>query len=294
MAGEPATPASGWIPARASRWTNAARDRVLLVVPLLFLGALLLYPLARMVIESLAGAPFENYAQVFESSVFVRALVRTVLVCLLVTVICLAIGFPLAYEITRPRTRLRTIILTMVLLTLWISILVRTYSWVLILQRTGVVNSTLIDLGVIEEPLALVRNLLGVVIGMVHLLLPFMVVALLPAMRSIDPRLLQASHSLGAGRWPTLRRVVLPLSAGGVAAGCLLTFIIGVSFFVTPAVLGAPSDVFVSQLIAREIETFQDIGLASAMGVVLTACVLPLYLVMVRLLDPARFLGGRG
>jgi ABC-type spermidine/putrescine transport system permease subunit I len=137
-----------------------------------------------------------------------------------------------------------------------------------------------------------VRNLLGVVIGMVHVLLPYMVVALLPAMRAIDPRLLQAAHGLGAGRWAVIRRVLLPLSLGGVAAGCLLTFILGVAFFITPAILGAPSDVFVSQLVAREIERFQDIGLASAMGVVLTACVLPLYLLMVRILDPSRLMGG--
>lgn len=289
-----ALPKAAEIPApRTSRWTKRSRDLLLLAAPLLLLAALFIYPFCRMVAESLRGG-LTHYGTVLGDPVFVHALIRTVVISALVTAICLVIALPLTFELTRPRNRIRSFLLAAVIVSLWISILARTYSWLLILKGTGLLNSVLEDLGLISQPLELVRNQLGIVIGMVSVLLPFMVVSLLPAMRSIDPRLLQAAQSLGARRLTTLRRVVVPLSIGGIATGCLLTFIIGIAFFVTPAILGAPSDVFLSQIIAREIERFQEVSAASAMGVILTMCVLPLFFLIVAVLDPVRTLrGGR-
>lgn len=268
--------------------------RWLLLVPLGLIALLLVAPMLRMVALSFNGDTwFANYATVFADQVFVRSIVRTLVVCAMASVLCAVIAVPVVWEVTRPPTTFRRVLGLVLMLTLWISILVRTYSWILVLQRTGLVNSLLVGAGLVDEPLHLVRNLGGIVVGMVHVLLPFMVLALLPPMRAINPRLIQASRSLGASRFTMLRTVVLPQLRGGLAAGGLLTFILGAAFFVTPAILGSPRDVFVSQLIARRVEVFQEFGIAAAMAVVLTVVVLAGYLSLVRLLDPARLLGSQ-
>jgi putative spermidine/putrescine transport system permease protein len=270
-------------------------DWLLLALPVAFLAAILVLPLISMVVASLSSdEPLGHFRQLAGDGVFLRSFVRTMRVCLLVTVVCLVLGLPIAYEITRPQTLRRRFLLGGILLSFWISILVRTYSWVLILQNTGVVNTLLRDHAGLKEPLPLLRNEFGIVVGMVHVLLPFMVMALIPAIRSVNPRLVQAAHNLGANRSQTFLRVILPLSSGGVVAGSLLVFILGLAFFITPAILGGPADVFVSQLIEREVGRRQEFGLASAMGVVLTVAVGAIYLGFVKLFDPTRYLGGGG
>jgi putative spermidine/putrescine transport system permease protein len=271
------------------RWTF---DTVLLAVPVAFLTLMLVVPLARMVMMSFGGpSPLALYADVLTDGVFLRSFIRTVLVCAAATGLCLLIGFPLAFEITRPPSFRRKLVFGILLLTLWISILVRTYSWILILQRTGVVNATLIGLHVISQPLPLVRNMFGILVGMVHVLLPYMVLALVPPMQALDRGLLRAAWTLGAGRARTMMTVVLPSIMGGIVAGCLLTFILGLAFFVTPAILGGPSNIFVSQLIARQILQFQKFGEAAAMGVILTGSVLILYLLLMQFSNPLRIFG---
>ncbi len=270
-------------------------DLLLLALPVGFLTLILVVPLVSMVQASLSGAdPWEHYRALAHDGVFLRSFVRTMWVCALVTAICLLLGLPIAYEITRPQSLRRRLLLGGVLLSFWISILVRTYSWVLILQNTGVVNGLLKRYAGLDEPLPLLRNQFGIVVGMVHVLLPFMVMALIPAIRSVNPRLVQAAHNLGANRFQAFMRVTLPLSSGGVVAGCLLVFILGLAFFITPAILGGPSDVFVSQLISREVGRRQAFGMASAMGVTLTLAVMLVYLSFVKLFDPTRYLGGGG
>lgn len=268
-------------------------DLLLLAVPVGFLTLILVMPLGSMLVSSLSGeVPLEHYRALAQDGVFLRAFVRTMWVCALVTGICLLLGLPIAYEITRPQCLRRRLLLGGILLVFWISILVRTYSWVLILQNTGVVNSMLQEYAGMDDPLPLLRNQFGIVVGMVHVLLPFMVMALIPAIRGVNPRLVQAAHNLGANRFQAFFRVTLPLSSGGVVAGCLLVFILGLAFFITPAILGGPADIFVSQLIEREVGRKQAFGMAAAMGVTLTLAVSLIYLGFVKLFDPTRYLGG--
>jgi ABC-type spermidine/putrescine transport system permease subunit I len=210
-------------------------------------------------------------------------------ICALVSLATLLLAFPVAYEVTRPgASRLRRVILGAVVLSLWLSVLVRTYTWLLLLQRSGPVNALLKATGVVDRPVELVRNQFGIFLGMTHILLPFMVLALVPTMRGIDPRLLQASWSLGASRFTTLRRVVVPLVRSGVVAGLLLTFILGLGFFVTPQILGSPADTFVSQIIAQEIVRRRDFQQAAAMSIMLTTLVAALYVTAMALASPRK------
>jgi ABC-type spermidine/putrescine transport system permease subunit I len=153
-------------------------------------------------------------------------------------------------------------------------------------------NYVLVETGIRSEPATLVRNLPGILIGMTNILLPYVVLALVPVMRSVDSRLLLAAQSLGASKTRMIAHVFLPLTMGGVAAGFLLALVLGLGFFLTPAILGGPSDLFISQLIARQIGRLGNLPEAAAMSVVLTAAVVVVYLILSRLMDPVRFIGG--
>jgi ABC-type spermidine/putrescine transport system permease subunit I len=268
-------------------------ERLLLALPLLFVAVLFLYPLANSVGSSLGGPePFAYYRDAFGNEVFVRAALRTLLVSALCTAISLLLAYPLAYEITRPRNRIRTLILAIVVITFWISVLIRAYSWVAILEPGGVLNDTLRSLGVITEPLEFQGNIWGVTIGMTHFLLPYMVLVLIPSLRSVQPELVAAARSLGANRRRAFMRVTLPMTAGGIAAGCLLTFILSVGFFVMPAILAGPAVPFVANIIGQQVGKFQEFEVAAAMGVSLTVVIVGLYLILLRFVDPTKMLGG--
>lgn len=287
---------AGFVTIRPASWLRRNGERLLVVVPAAFVAVFLIYPLGRVFVDSLASDAglLAPYREALDDPLFREATLRTVVTCALVSVSTLVIAFPVAYEVTRPAVnRLRRIVLVAIVLSLWLSILVRTYTWLLLLQRTGPVNEGVQWLGISDEPMELVRNNLGIYIGMTHILLPFMVLTLVPAMRAIDPRYLQAAAGLGASRAVILRRVLIPLSRSGAVAGLLLTFILGLGFFVTPQILGDPSDPFVSQLIAQEITRTRDFERAAAMGVLLASLVAVVYLAAMSLLDPRRLGHGR-
>ena len=165
------------------------------------------------------------------------------------------------------------VLFVLVLVPFWTSILVRTYAWMVLLGRRGLINDALIGLGAIERPLQLLNSRSAVYIAMVHVLLPFMVLPLYSALRSLDWRLVMAARSLGAGSATTFLKIILPLSMPGVATGCLLVFTLAIGFYITPALLGGPNDMMISMLIETKIRQF-DWPTAAAMAVVLLACVL--------------------
>lgn len=286
---EPAR-ANGWGVRNA--WSPRLLDRALLAVPLIFVFVFFIYPLGSMVLRSL-GNPWtpQEYSALFSDSVFLRSLLRTLVLSALASLACLVLAYPIAYEVTRDTSPWRRLLVGMVVLTLWISVLVRTYSWLLLLQGTGPANYLLMRSGLVDQPVTLVRNLPGIFIGMTHILLPYMVLALVPSMRAVDDRLLQAAQSLGASKRKVMVKVFFPLTVGGVAAGLLLTFVIGLGFYLTPAILGGPSDLFVSQLIAREIVQLTNYSTAAAMSVILTSVVVIVYVCLLRVLDPTRIWG---
>ncbi len=188
---------------------------------------------------------------------------------LLTTGICILVGYPLAYFLAQLPTRAANLCLIAVLLPFWTSLLVRTYAWLVLLQRQGLINDWAISLGLWDEPLKLVHNMTGTLIGMVHIMLPFLVLPLYGAMRAIDRDYLRASANLGASPARAFWTVFVPLSLPGLFAGALIVFVLCLGFFVTPAVLGGGRVIMVSMQIATNIELFVNWGAASALGVVL-------------------------
>ena len=218
--------------------------------------------------------------------IYVDLFIRTIGVSLTVTLLCLAIGYPLAGFIAHARPRRARLLLTLVLLPFWTSLLVRTTSWIVLLQQQGVVNDVLVWAGLVpdEQRLTLVYNMTGTLVAMTHVLLPFMVLPLYAVMSGIPGVQMQAAASLGAS-WPrAFRRVYLPQSMPGVGAGCLLVFILAIGYYITPALVGGQSGQLISNLIAYHIQTSLNWGLGAALGTILFLAVLLLFVFYDRVL----------
>jgi putative spermidine/putrescine transport system permease protein len=264
---------------RPDRWS-------LLALPaIVFLVAIFLVPLLVMSIRSFTdppGAGLANYQKFFAEQAFVRILTNTFWIALLATVTCLVVGYPFAYLMTIVPGRLAGVLLIAVLLPFWSSLLVRTFAWQVILRDTGIINRFLLDLGLIHEPLTLIRTTGGVIIGMSHILLPFMVLPLYAVMRRIDPEFGRAAANLGASPTTAFVRIFVPLSLPGVVAGCLLVFILALGFYITPALLGGLKDQMISQLIVQQIQQRLDWGFGTAMSVLLVGITLAILFVLSR------------
>jgi putative spermidine/putrescine transport system permease protein len=206
-----------------------------------------------------------------DQRIFRAVLLRSLWISLLVTVACLVLGWPLAWLVATTRGWPATLLLGAVLLPFWISLVVRTAAWMVLLQREGIVNAALGAFGI--GPLPLMMNRFAVVLAMVHILLPFMVLPLAAAFRGLDPRLPRAAASLGASPWRVFLRVTLPLCLPGIAAGCVLVFIQALGFYVTPALLGGPGDQMLAWFVGFHATRSVNWGLAAALSLLLLAAV---------------------
>ena len=285
-----AAPASGVGP------RERRRHLWLLLPALLVLGALFVYPLFGILLRSIYknGYTLESYRQVVRTSVYLTVIGLTFRTAALVTFFALLLGYPLAYVLATVRPRLARVLAVIVVLPFLTSIIVRTYAWMVLLGSNGVVNQYLMALGLTAAPLKLLYNPAGVIVGMTYVLLPFMVLTLASVMRGIDPALVRAAHSLGASRWQAFRRVFLPLSAPGIAGGTLLVFILSLGFFITPALMGGPSDVMIAMLIEREVEFTLNWSFASTLAVILLALTLVGFGVYYRVMRLERLFEGLG
>jgi putative spermidine/putrescine transport system permease protein len=276
---------------RVNRWA-------LLVLPAtLFLVAFFVVPLLDVSIRSVTEPPdagLSNYTRFFEQEANLRVLTNTFWIATLTTLVCLVVGFPFAYLMTAVPGRIAGLLLIAVLLPFWSSLLVRTFAWQVILRDTGLLNTFLMDLGLTREPLPLVRTTTGVIIGMSHILLPFMVLPIWAVLRRIDPEFSRAAANLGASPATAFRRVVLPLSLPGVLAGCLLVFVLALGFYITPALLGGPRDQMISQLIVEQVQRTLDWGFAAAMSVLLMAFTLVILFVASRAVRVQDVFGSAG
>lgn len=252
-------------------------DAALLLLPAtLFLTLWFIAPLCRLLslaFTSNTGA-FGNFEILLSSDVYLRVFGNTLLVSALVTVLTLILAWPVAYVLTRIKGIKFMLLLYGVLFPFWISVLVRTFSWMLLLERNGPVNRLLMGLGITDHPLALLFNETGVVIGMVHVLLPYAILPLYSAMNRIDRRLLMASDGLGAGLIDTFRRVYLPLCLPGLFGGGTFVFLLSLGFFITPALLGGANAMTLSMLISSFVTDRLAWPLAAAGSLVLLAVVL--------------------
>ena len=208
---------------------------------------------------------------------FGAILLRTFHISLVVTLICLAVGYPLAWWLASLPARSANVLMILVLVPFWTSILVRVAAWIVLLQSEGLVNRGLMGLGLVNEPLALLFNRTGVVIAMVHILLPFMILPLYSVMKSVPPSYLRAAVSLGSHPLAAFLRVYVPQTYPGIGAGALLVFILAIGYYVTPALLGGADDQMLSYYIARYTNVEVNWGMACALGAVLLTATLVLY-----------------
>lgn len=240
---------------------------------LLLVLVILVIPVGWLFYVSFIGADgtfsMENYERMIKRKSYARIFYTTFEVSLLTTGICILIGYPLAYFMSQMPAKLANLCLITVLLPFWTSLLVRTYAWLVLLQKNGLVNNWAINLGLWEEPIKIVHNLNGTLIGMVHIMLPFLILPTYGAMRAIDRDYLKAAANLGASPRRAFWTVFFPLSTPGLFAGSLMVFVLCLGFFVTPAVLGGGKVIMVSMKIVSNIELFVNWGAASALGVVL-------------------------
>lgn len=241
----------------------------LLLPSLILLALMFAYPLGTGIVQSFSDPEWglQNYVWFFSSEANRDMLWRTLAVAGSTTALTLIIGYPYAYLMTLVGPTLRTVLLALVMLPFWVSALVRTFSWFVILQDAGALNQLLTAIGF--EPVHLIRTPVGVMIGMTQVLLPFMVFPLFNVLNGIDRRLLTAAESMGARPVSAFFRVFVPLSVPGIVSGAAIVFVTALGFYIFPALLGSPSEAMLSQAIFNETSKSLNFGHAGAIGVVL-------------------------
>jgi putative spermidine/putrescine transport system permease protein len=275
------------------RWLDRAGPPLLLAPTLLLLLVFFVYPLAVVLSRSFTDPSFglENYTALWESRAFRAVMRNTFVIAAWTTVISLVLAYPVAYQLATLPARWARLLLLLTLVPLFTAILARLYAWTILLGNQGMVNDVLVATGITDSPVDLLFTRTAVVVGMVHVMLPYMILVLYSTMVGIDRSLLDAARSLGASRLQTFRRVFLPLSMPGVYAGCLLVFILSLGFFITPAVLGGPGDLTIATFVQQEVAILKW-GAATAMSVVLVVVTLILFIFFDRLFGTERLLTG--
>jgi putative spermidine/putrescine transport system permease protein len=266
---------------------------VLLLLPALALMAgVFAYPLAEAMWRSVADPVLggQNYAWFASDAANWAVLGRTLWIALLSAVICLVLAYPYAYLMVISGPKIRAALVVIVLIPFWTSLMIRSFAWIILLQDSGLINGMLGFLGL--GPFELIRNTTGVLIGMVQVLLPFMVLPLYSAMNNVDLRLLQASSSLGARPFVTFTRIFMPLALPGVVSGSLLVFIQALGFYITPALLGSPSEMLISQAIYLQVNGQLQWGRGSVLGVILLVATLALLTVLALLMKKTKRAAG--
>ncbi|MGE0240802.1 MAG: ABC transporter permease [Parvibaculaceae bacterium] len=268
---------------RAPALDRMSRNARLILVMLPALLLFLLFfgvPVVRLLYLGLEGGTLQHYAKALTGAVYQQIFLLTFQISLAVTAITLILGYPVAYWLSTTTPLWRTVGFVLVLLPLWTSILVRTYAWMVLLGRNGIFNQTLIGLGLTDEPIAFLYNFSGVLIGMVHVLLPFMILPLYAAFRRLDPRLVEAAQGLGAGPWRIFARIYLPLTRTGIVAGCSLVFVTSLGFYITPALLGGGRVIMIAPLIDQQVRQVFNWPFASALAGILLVLTIVVYSAM--------------
>lgn len=270
---------------------NTAKKTFLLLPPAIWLTVFFILPLIIILIYSFASrGPFGGVEFVFNPDNYIRVidpmyagiLWRSVYISIISTVACLLIGYPLAFYISRQKNRYRNILLALLIIPFWTNFLVRTYSWMFILRTEGLLNNTLLWMGVISEPLQILFTDTAVIIGLVYTYLPFMVLPVYVSLEKMDMNLLMAARDLGASSYQTFRKVILPLTRPGVISGSILVFVPCIGAYITPDILGGSRSMMVGNLIQMQFLSARDWPFGSALSFALMAIVLLLLLVLAR------------
>ncbi len=246
---------------------------ILLICPaLLVLLVFYLFPVLRLFYSSFFDPDFtlKHYIHFFQNPLYLDILLKTFRIAFLVTLVALVLSYPVAYFLAEAKGKMQLLMLC-IILPFWTSLLVRTYAWMVLLQLNGLINKSLMGLGIISQPIHLMYNTPGVMVGMVHVLLPFMVLPIYSVLKGLDRDLKLAAYTLGANPFKAFLRVTLPLSLPGIGAGVIFVFVLSLGFFITPALLGGPKVTMIANLIESQISALNNWNFAAAIALVLLA-----------------------
>lgn len=270
---KPEASALPWLPPLRDFLKLPGLKWLLLIIPILYTVFLLYYSLVsvlKLSVYNETGFTFEYLRKILTDTLYLKVIWITVKTAFVVTVSTLLIAYPISYLlVVIESAKWKKLILSTVMITLWISLLARTFTWTVILQDHGIINEFLIKTGLIEQPVKLLYNSIGVTIGMTHILLPYMVLSLYSVMEGIDRRLIQAAQGLGARPWKAFLQIFFPLSLPGVMSGSLIVFVLGLGYFITPALLGGQENMMISKLIQENIQMTLNWNMAAALSLVL-------------------------
>ena len=274
---------------------DARRYALLLSPALLFLAVLFIVPIGELLVRSFYdnGFTLKNYRQVVDNPVYLTVIGLTFRMVTVVTIVCLLAGYPLALFIAGLPERVARWVRVLVVIPLLISVIVRTYAWMVLLGTHGLVNEALQALSLTTEPVKLLYSFPGVIVGMVYVMLPLAVLTLESVMRNIDPNVMRAAHNLGASKTQAFWRIFFPLTLPGLAGSALLVFITSLGYYITPALLGGPKDAVIAMLIARQVEISMNWGFASSLAVLLLATTLAGFLAVNRVVGLQRIFEAR-
>ena len=278
-----------WVSRSAGHYSPAMALALLApLLVLLLLGFIL--PIAYLVKLSLFSPhlDFSNYRRLLEEPLYFEVMLRTGKVALVVMTASLLLGYPIAYVMARTKGRFATLVMACVLIALWSPVLVRSYAFIVLLQRNGVINRLAKEIGITETGFRLLYTEGAVMLAMTHVLMPFMILPIFAALRSIPLDYVQAARNLGAGPVTAFLRVTLPLSLPGVFAGCVMCFILALGFYVTPALIGGPGTLMAATLIGQQVTVLLDWPFAAALATILLLLTLVLVLVFRRALATNR------
>src|SRR5262245_4312510 len=261
----------------ADRLSYSVGPFALTLPALLLLLLLFVLPLGRLFALSFEGGSLAWYEKALTGGLYTSILLRTFEIAAIVTVCCLVIGYPVAFLLATTTPMWRAVGFAFVMLPLWTSVLVRTYAWMVLLGRNGIINRILIDSGLLDAPVALLNSRLAVILGMVHVMLPFMILPIYSALTRIDPDLPTAARGLGASAARILTTIYLPLSLRGIVAGVTLVFVVSLGFYITPALLGGGKVMMYAMVIEQQVREFLAWNFAGALSVILLAVTLMMF-----------------
>ena len=253
-----------------------------LLIPILFLLIFMLIPMLELFSRSVIGEEgftLSYFKRLFETSLYFKILGNTLGLSLVIALLTLLLGYPVAYTMNRVSRRTSLLIMACVQIPFWTSLLVRTYAWIAILQNQGMINVTLMKLGIIKEPVQLLYNTTGVLVGMTHIMLPYMIFSISAVMGRIDKNVLTASIGLGASKTQTFFKVFLPLSKSGIISGLFIVFLNSIGYYIVPALLGGQKNQMISQTIQTQLSGVLNWNFAAAISILLILTTLMILLV---------------
>ena len=251
------------------------RQAMLLALPAsLALLVFFIIPMVYILVKTISENGFADFVDFFTDPFYLDILWTTVRVSLISTVVSLVLGYPTAYFMARSKSRMKKMMIIIILFPFLVSAVVRSYGWMVLLGQKGIVNQFLLGIGLISEPLKMLNTEFAVIVGMIHLLIPYMVLALLGVLQSIDPNVEYAAYSLGANPLQTFAKVVFPLSTPGIISGCVLVFTMSMTSYVTPKLLGGSKFRMMATMVVQEINVSFDWGAAAAISYILLAVIL--------------------